>query len=369
MSMRISDIQAPLHNCPGFPIWTRYAGTKYLVFVDESFFMFFDEMTAQSGYFCHSTLGLPESEYPTVAAELVAVFREYERLVAGASEFKHSDFKRIEVKPRRKIALALRDILLPRGCFVGGFYSPVRSYVLEQVRTNLVLNDSGVEEVPDDLTVLFAEAAKELKALRDGPGESSMITRLLQVPMAGVGNMLASLGCAFEVIYDPRGKKEDKAVRAGVDDYMRIFDALKSAPPIGLRTDVNDHFKGLRYDKTSDQEPGLQLADLMAGEVATFLRANSELMTFGANKKLVTQRSRERLNAVETIDGVLFKTGTYVKMPTALTRRFFKPDKEGRSVFQYFVPALASGVLTCYSSWGQPRDLMPFDRLILDQID
>jgi hypothetical protein len=368
MPTRIRDIQAPLHNCPGFSVWRRYEGSKYLVFVDESFFMFFDEMTAQGGYFCHSTVGLPENEYAAIVSDLGVVLREYQQLVAGATEFKHSEFKRLELRPRRRIALALRDALLPHGCFIGGFYTPVRSYVLEQVRTTLLLGRSG-DEIPDDLSVVYPQAVKDLKACRDGPGDSDIISRLLQVPMASVGNLLASLSCPFEVIYDPRGKKEDKAVRAGVSEYMRIFDALKSAPPLGLRTDVNDHFKGLRYDKTSDQELGLQVADLMAGEVTAFLRANPELMSFGANKRLVTQTSHERLSAVETIEGMLFKTGTYHKMPLALSKRFFKPDSNGRTVFHYFTAGLASGTLTCYSGWGQPRHLMPFDRLILDQID
>jgi hypothetical protein len=56
-------------------------------------------------------------------------------------------------------------------------------------------------------------------------------------------------------------------------------------------------------------------------------------------------------------------------MPLPLRKRFFMVDKKGLSVLPYFMPALASGILTCYSSSGQPRHLMPFDRLILDQID
>jgi hypothetical protein len=56
-------------------------------------------------------------------------------------------------------------------------------------------------------------------------------------------------------------------------------------------------------------------------------------------------------------------------MPQRLRRCFKRVDEGGLSVLSYFREMLAAGILTCYSSWGQPRDVMPFEGWIFDQID
>ena len=57
------------------------------------------------------------------------------------------------------------------------------------------------------------------------------------------------------------------------------------------------------------------------------------------------------------------------KMPRDLAIKFLDDDPRGRSVLNYFSPLLTAGSLTCYSSTGNPRHVMPFIRAILDQCD
>ena len=56
-------------------------------------------------------------------------------------------------------------------------------------------------------------------------------------------------------------------------------------------------------------------------------------------------------------------------MPNALQRRFFSKDPKGRSVFPQFTDLLLSGILTCFSVWGTPRHIIPYDRQFMDQLD
>jgi len=57
------------------------------------------------------------------------------------------------------------------------------------------------------------------------------------------------------------------------------------------------------------------------------------------------------------------------KMIDDMVNRFLTPDPQGRSVMYLFSPLLVSGSLSCYSTTGNPRHVMPFITGILDQSD
>lgn len=65
----------------------------------------------------------------------------------------------------------------------------------------------------------------------------------------------------------------------------------------------------------------------------------------------------------------VFKTGALHRMPADLSARFLRPDAGKRTVFHILAQLLVSGILTCYSVWGTPRDLMPSEGLIWEQLD
>src|SRR4051812_12730226 len=94
---RLLQSPQPLWTAPGFPIWARFAGKKYLVFVDETFNRFFemDETGSRYGYFAYGGVGVPAEEYESLKDQCVAVFTDYAALVSGAKEFKHTEFKRL----------------------------------------------------------------------------------------------------------------------------------------------------------------------------------------------------------------------------------------------------------------------------------
>jgi hypothetical protein len=357
----------PLATCPGRALWERYRGEEWLVFMDESFFMFF-ELTARTGYFGHAAVGVPAREYGALKAAIAPIFADYAALTAqGVSEFKHTAFKRLDYKDRRRLAQRLRDALTSHGAFIAGFFTPVRPFVLEHVRTNLMFD--GITELPEDHQALVDEAIRELLAQHKGPGQSGVISKLLSLAVGGVANMLASFEAGFKIICDPREKKEDNVVRASVADFVAVTKDVEGIDLGGLRTDLHTYLRGIESSKASDEELGLQLADLTVGELCEFFKANPELMSYKASMKLVTPTSREPVMTGVAMQGYLLKGGALHRMPPALRARLTSPDPKGRTVLTYFRNLFAAGILTCYSSLGQPRDLIVFEGLIWDQCE
>jgi hypothetical protein len=344
-------------------MWERYRGTSYLVFVDESFFEFFS-LTARTGYFCHAAVGVPETEYAELSHELRPL-REELAALTSLKELKHSAVRRLEPSVRRDTATRLRDALGAHGAFVAGFFTPVRAFVLETVRTQLYFD--GIPELPEDPTELALQAACELRQALEGPGASSIIGQLLQVPVAGITSFLGAFDCPFRIHYDPRGQAEDRAVAERVREHVQVVDAYEALvealkPGAGL-------FLGFDHSSSSEDELGIQLADLLAGEVKEFFLGFPELLEIGASRRLVTPTSRERLMTVIALEGQLLKSGALHRLPGTLLRRLFDGPPDGRSQLHVFLGLLASGMLTCYSSWGQPRHIMIFDGLVMDQLE
>lgn len=358
-----------LFSSPSAKRWMRHAGKRYRVFVDESFFMFWDHgMSAQGGYFCHGAVAVPHNQYDTLAWNLRPVLDQYRRAADGASEIKSTQFARLPIDQRRNMAAEIAGELQRRGGFVAAFYTPVRAYVLEKVRTNLLFEKQT--SVPIEHGDLFRAAAKSILSSFMPPGKSVLITELLLKAVGCTATTLASLRCPYEFTYDPREPKEDRTVRAGVERYLSLVSEAKGR---GLdeawNTDIGDLLIGVRHDRASHEEIGLQLADLVAGEAVRFFRSNPDLMEFQANRWIVTQASVESVSTLIPVEDLLLKNGTWYGMPEFLRAVFHKPDPQERTVFDLFTPVLASGGLTCYSSWGQPRQLLPYMEGIWDQID
>lgn len=355
----------PLLTSPSRGLWEAHAGQEYKVFVDESFFEFFG-LVAREGFFCFGAVAIPAVEYSAVADALVPVQERFRQL-SGASEIKHSEFRRFDYGDQHRIAAQVRDILARHGAAIAGFFTPVRAYVLERIRSIELLGKA--DAIPPDHEALYKAAVAKLEQDFQGPGRSAAIGSLLHHPVGCLAHFLAYLECRFELIYDPRERSEDRGVKARVDSYVELMKLLKRLPPGEDRNDIADYFLGFRADKRSDEEVGLQLADFVAGEVRRFMQANEDLLRFGASPRLITPASREPMMTMTEMGGQLFKNGVLNRMPPGLRARFSKPDPQRRTVFHLLAKLLASGILTCHSAWGTPRDLMPFEGLIWDQMD
>jgi hypothetical protein len=131
---------------------------------------------------------------------------------------------------------------------------------------------------------------------------------------------------------------------------------------------INSRFLGLEIGKSSHEEFGLQIADLVAGEVRRFFRFNPDLLTHGSGLGLITFRHQEgEVATVEEIDGVLHKKGRRVQIPPYLLRQALTSNLN--CGFPYLRNLLGSGMVTCITEFGTERDVAPFDGCFLDVCD
>ena len=111
---------------------------------------------------------------------IAPVFEEYRRLTSAGQR----EIKRLAYRDRRRLAMKIRDAFKAHGAFINVFYSPLRSFVLEHVRTRLFFE--GKREIPAEFKGLYSEAAEHLKTEREGPGQSGLIEKLLLLPIVAV---------------------------------------------------------------------------------------------------------------------------------------------------------------------------------------
>jgi hypothetical protein len=229
---------------------------------------------------------------------------------------------------------------------------------MERVRTNLL---GEAEEVPAEHRALYEAARRELLAQFEGVGQARLITMLLATPAAAVTNLLKSFDCTFRVRYDPRQEEEDQEVRRSVGEYM---DGLMRLPdPFGH----DGIYLGMDVDTRSQDDLGLQLADIVAGEVREFFRRNPQSLIESSTPRLITATSDEVLQQFERADGAMFKTGALSPMSAELARKLRRKNRG--NLLSYYYPVLAAEMLTCVTVTGQERHLEIPTKMIFDLQD
>lgn len=352
----------PLEICPGRPIWERHRNQEYLVFVDESFYRFFG-FDATDGNFCHAAVGVPVHKYGRLQRLLVPLLQSYGReakIVLGETpdELKFSMLKRLSSQYHAKFVRTLVRALIETGGFVAGFYSSTRGIVMERVRTDLLDN---AKEVPGDHVTLYEAARLGLLAQFQGTGQSAILTHLLLLPFSAISSLLRSFDNVFRVRYDPRQRDEDRAVRDALGDFMG---RLNNVPDL---FGPKSNYLGMESTISSHNDLGLQLADVVAGEVRDFFRTNGEPLTEGATLQLITPDSDEPVQTFVEMDKKLLKRGVLTRMSSGLAQKLAR--KNTANPISFYYPVLAAGILTGITDTGQYRDLEIPTRLISDALD
>jgi hypothetical protein len=246
--------------------------------------------------------------------------------------------------------------LVAVGGFVAGFYSSTRGIVMERVRTNLM---DEAEAVPNDHTDLYNAARTEVLTEFRGVGQSDLIERLMLLPFSALFNFLNSFDYSFRNRYDPRGETEDEQVRNAMVRYMT---GLSRVPELFGGVSC---LLGMEIHIASHDDVGLQLVDIVAGEVRGFFRRNAEALSESSTLKLVTGKSDEPLQYFLEFNQSIHKIGALSPMSTVLATKL--AIKNSDNLISYYYPVLAAGILACVSDTGQPRLLEIPTRLILDQ--
>jgi hypothetical protein len=140
--------------------------------------------------------------------------------------------------------------------------------------------------------------------------------------------------------------------------------AVAKAEQLGIRS----KFLGLEIQRQSHEEFGLQVADLVAGEVRRFFRYNPELLTYGSALNLITfevQAGEETMLA--DVDGTLHKKGRQVRIPAHLIKKAITATED--CALPYLRKLLASGLVTCITEFGTERDVALFEGYFMDLCD
>ena len=277
------------------------------MFVDETFREFFG-LNDPTGYLCYAAVGIPEREYEFFKRALAKTFAVYEAYIVGDSglrlrEFKFEDFRRMERLQRENIAGQIAKLMKMYGAFFVGFYTRVAGVVMEHVRSDLV---GTATAVPDDYGRLYEDAAAELRSELQGVGQSAVIAKILRFPVLATAPFLAYFGCKFKVLCDPRESKEDRAVQKAIDDLMTDH-FVRAAPQEA------GSYLGMDNSRESHTEPGLQVADLLAGEVRSLFENHPALLTAGSSPALIGGDTREEMEWWEVASGVFQKLGASTK--------------------------------------------------------
>lgn len=359
---RLQHAPLPLELCPGLPTWEAQHSREYLVFVDESFFEFFG-FANDEGDFCHGAVGVPKDKYDSLVSSMAPAIEAYHSAraqtdVGKRRELKFKKFKGLSQEFRLAFHRELAKQLKSVGGFVAAFYTTTRGIGMERVRVNLM---DDHDSVPADSASLYDEAKAELLAGFKGPGQSGLMQRLIFLPMTATSNLLSSFNCTFSVVYDPRGAVEDREVKEKISKYM---ENLRKSP------EYSAHFgalRGINIEISSHEEVGLQLADIIAGEVRSFFRKNRMTLKVKSSLRLVTMTSREPMECILRLGDSWVKMGALSRMPLSVARLVTVPNDDNPISLYY--PILASGILACITETGQPRLLEFPTQLILDQLE
>lgn len=359
---RVKPVPMPLDLCPGRAVWQAFRNCEYIVFLDESFYQFFN-FSIPDGNFCHGALGIPEKNYPRLKELMAPSIEEYRRRVreTSGSAPKEVKFTVLRTLPRGFRLSFTRELvksLVETGGFVAGFYCSTLGIVMERVRTNLI---DEADRVPDDSSALYDVARSELLAQFAGVGQSGLLNTLLMKPLAGIWSLLGSYENVFRVRYDPRERSEDRAVSEAMTDYMSRLVNVAELFGDKLR------FIGMDVSVPSNDDIGLQLADIVAGEVRDFFRNNHDAITEGASPNLITAKSEESFEIYMPMNGMLFKRGSLSRMSKELARKLVR--RNSRNPVSYYYPILAAGMLSLVTDTGQFRDLEISTRSIFDGLD
>jgi hypothetical protein len=256
------------------------------------------------------------------------------------------------------LILKLNGALAAHGGFIAGFYTSNRGYVMEHIRESLIRKDS-VKTIPEDHAQLYEAMVKKLnETAASGPGVSALLSKLLFLPVVAIANFLSTFECGFRIVYDPRQADEDAAVKESTEALMSAV--MNAAEKLELRS----KFLGLEIEKPSHEEFGLQVADIIAGEVRRFFRFNPEFLTAGSDLNLITFDYHEKEEAWVDDFG---KKGRRIPIPPRLLKQALTPTED--CALTYFRNLLAAGLVTCITEFGVERDVALFEKCFLDLCD
>lgn len=346
---------------------------NYTVFIDESFDGFLG-LSKPDGFFCYVALMVPTARL----ADLARFWQSYRNRLVGAykmatgydlgnAEFKSTYLKQLEFSVRREMAERLKYFLTKNDCFIGGFYTTVDSFALYNLRTEIGKDDDATELPANWAERLILTKEKLLKPDEknspDGrektPGDARLLFGLLHATLEISLNWLGQQGISFEVVYDPRQKKEDAFLLKHVGDWLKDEKAsFKRFPGI---------FRGATSNTPSGDSPGLMLSDLLLRDLRYLFADVPGLMQESSSTGFILPIPQNDDPLIMVIAGHRLKAGSIRPMSTALAAALRKPT--ANSMMPLFCDRLADMKISYHAKWGEARTVDFRDWTLTDMVD
>jgi hypothetical protein len=346
---------------------------NYTVFIDESFNGFLG-LSSPDGYFCYVALMVPTARLADLARfwqsyrnRLVSAYKTATGFDLGNAEFKSNYLNKLDFSSRKGMAERLKSFLAKNDCFIGGFYTTVDSFGLYNLRTE-VGKDDDTKELPINWAEqLVLTKEKLLKSdVKNGPagcenvpGDARLLFGLLHATLEISLNWLGGQGISFEVVYDPRQKKEDAFLLKHVGDWLKDEKAsFKRYPGV---------FRGATSNTPSGDSPGLMLADLLLRDLRFLFSDLPGLMSESSSTGLILPIPHNDEPLIMVIDGHRFKAGSIRPMSSNLAAALRKPTTN--SMMPLFCDRLADMKISYYAKWGEARTVNFQDWTFTDMVD
>lgn len=325
-------------------------GKAYTVFIDESFGEGFTVLSKDDAYFCYAALMVPSVRLADLERFWVAhrdrLVAEYRRATGFPlqGEFKSGYLNKLDFQARRKFGERLAYFLRKNDCFVAGFYTTVRNMLTYHVRTEVAKNDEAKELPANWESMLTGIKANLLADKPSSPGDAYLLVFLFHQTLSITLNWLGNVGAAFDVVYDPRQKKEDRFLIQHADDWLKREAEVKKL--VGV-------YNGATAVVDSSNSPGLMLADLILRDVRFLFADVPELLTEQSGTTLILPVPQGYEPVVRTFGGVPLKWGDRRPMSDALRQRLSSPSQN--SMLPLYFERLAGAKLSCEAVYGESR--------------
>lgn len=335
------------------PAGKRARREKYLVYVDESYTNEFPRLPG--GSLALAALVLSASDAKKLEPGLKGIFAAAYR-GGEPGELKYSRVsKRPGLLARVSAEVGALISSLPSAAVIA-LYVPSEGLIREKVRVaRAVAHYAGRAPTADELTEPTTKESVE-RAVRDS------VHGMAQSLSIAVANFLGMKNARAEICFDPRRDEADRRLSAELADLLpKIPIDIPLIPHDGVivmpRPSPSMKRLGRRVrintSLPSDQSPGLQLADFLAGDIRAFFSDVPELLTEATSDELILN---ERVLFLQAFRPTELSGATKEKIA----------KYSGKSALPLYRSKLVHGLISCYALNGQVRNVSLDEGMVYD---
>lgn len=326
-----------------------------VVFIDESYTNQFPREPEGSLSLC--AFIVPESELATVQQGVADIMRTAYR-GSPPAELKYAQISR---RPGllERVGQGVADLIhqIPSSRILG-IYVP-RSGLFGERRRALRAVGHYTKEAPSPAELGAVESTAAVEAAVRGT-----VNHIAQTIAVCVGNYLGAHNLTARIIFDPRNRRADEPLAEALADILPRLpinapliphqDAVVTLPPGAAVERLGDRAT-VEFTGTSQETPGLQIADFLAGDLRTFFDDMPELLTEATgDEPLVNKRM---------LFPQLFRS-TAIRPSTVRKLR-----RKAKSAVPLYRDHFVNHLVSCYAINGQMRNIDLEHGMIYDIMD